>query len=187
MVAFDRIVPLGACMVELSARDIHVSLIPDVKRILLDTGFAPEGLVLEITESVLMCDLDFLTMGRLRELKELGVSIAIDDFGTDYSSLAYLHQLPIDILKIDKSFVGAASTRDAGGDASMRTILRLSRGRDLKSIAMGIEHESQALHVDKLGCQSAQVYLFSQPIPPSELDAFFAGHAVGKYPMASSL
>jgi EAL domain-containing protein (putative c-di-GMP-specific phosphodiesterase class I) len=173
-------------MVELSARDIHVSLIPDVKRILLDTGFAPEGLVLEITESVLMSDLD-LTMGRLRELKELGVSIAIDDFGTDYSSLAYLHQLSNDILKIDKSFVGAASTRDAGGDASMRTILRLSRGRDLKSIAKGIEHESHALHVDKLGRQSAQVYLFSQPIPPSELDALFAVHALEKYPMASSL
>ncbi|HVB19257.1 MAG TPA: bifunctional diguanylate cyclase/phosphodiesterase, partial [Acidimicrobiales bacterium] len=141
--------------VNISGRQLnHESLIPDVRSILANSGLAPENLVLEITESVLMSDVD-LVVGRLRELKELGVSIAIDDFGTGYSSLAYLRQLPIDILKIDRTFVDAASAGDPGGDAILRAILDLSAGLHLKTIAEGVEEVSQARHVKDLGCQSA--------------------------------
>jgi EAL domain-containing protein (putative c-di-GMP-specific phosphodiesterase class I) len=165
--------------VNVSGRQLnHESLIPDVRSILANSGLAPEGLVLEVTESVLMNDID-LVIGRLRELKELGVSIAIDDFGTGFSSLAYLRQLPIDILKIDKSFVDAASAGDPGGDAILRAILDLSAGLHLRTIAEGVEEASQAQHVKALGCQSAQGFLYSRPMPPGELSARFAANDWG--------
>jgi diguanylate cyclase (GGDEF)-like protein/PAS domain S-box-containing protein len=165
--------------VNISGRQLnHESLIPDVRSILANSGLAPENLVLEITESVLMSDVD-LVVGRLRELKELGVSIAIDDFGTGYSSLAYLRQLPIDILKIDRTFVDAASAGDPGGDAILRAILDLSAGLHLKTIAEGVEEVSQARHVKDLGCQSAQGYLYARPMPPEELSIRFTGNAWG--------
>lgn len=155
--------------VNVSGRQLtHESLIPDVRNILTNSGFAPENLVLEITESLLMSEID-LVVSRLRELKELGISIAIDDFGTGYSSLAYLRQLPIDILKIDKAFVDAASAGNPGGDAILRAILDLGAGLNLKTIAEGIEEVSQARYMRDLGCQSAQGYFFARPMPPEEL------------------
>jgi diguanylate cyclase (GGDEF)-like protein/PAS domain S-box-containing protein len=157
----------------------HESLIPDVRSILSNSGLRPECLTLEVTESVLMSDLDAV-IARLQELKDLGVSIAIDDFGTGYSSLAYLRQLPIDILKIDKTFVDAASAGDPGGDAILRAILDLSVGLHLRTIAEGVEEESQALHVKELGCQSAQGFLYSRPMPPDELRTRFAANSWGK-------
>jgi len=148
----------------------HESLVPDIRHILASSGLEPENLVLEITESVLMNDID-LVVERLRQLKDLGVSIAIDDFGTGYSSLAYLRQLPIDILKIDKTFIDAASAGDPGGDAILRTILDLGKGLNLKTIAEGVEEKSQAIYLKDLGCHSAQGFLYARPMAPEELNA----------------
>ncbi|MGB8180086.1 MAG: EAL domain-containing protein [Acidimicrobiales bacterium] len=154
----------------------HESLVPDIRHILASSGLEPENLVLEITESVLMNDID-LVVKRLRELKDIGVSIAIDDFGTGYSSLAYLRQLPIDILKIDKTFVDAASAGDPGGDAILRAILELGRGLNLKTIAEGVEARSQAIYLKDLGCHSAQGFLYARPMPPDELNIRFEADA----------
>jgi diguanylate cyclase (GGDEF)-like protein/PAS domain S-box-containing protein len=160
--------------VNVSGRQLnHDSLVPDVRRILADSGLDPQYLILEVTESVVMSDID-MVIRRLNELKELGISIAIDDFGTGYSSLAYLRQLPVDILKIDKAFIDAAASGDPGGDAIMRAIVHLSEGLHLKTIAEGVEDADQALHVKELGCQSAQGFLFSRPMPPDEIGTFLA-------------
>jgi diguanylate cyclase (GGDEF)-like protein/PAS domain S-box-containing protein len=156
----------------------HESLVPDIRHILASSGLEPENLVLEITESVLMNDID-VVVKRVRELKDIGVSIAIDDFGTGYSSLAYLRQLPIDILKIDKTFVDAASAGDPGGDAILRAILELGRGLNLKTIAEGVEERSQAIYLTGLGCHSAQGFLYARPMPPDELNIRFEAHAWG--------
>jgi len=150
----------------------HTGLVADIRHILADSGLEPENLVLEITESVLMNDID-IAVERLRELKDIGVSIAIDDFGTGYSSLAYLRQLPIDILKIDKTFVDAASAGDPGGDAILRAILDLGMGLNLKTIAEGVEEASQAIYLKSLGCHSAQGYLYARPMPPEDLSIRF--------------
>jgi EAL domain-containing protein (putative c-di-GMP-specific phosphodiesterase class I) len=155
----------------------HRSLVPDVRRIIDSTGVLPEDLVLEVTESVLMADVD-LVIERLRALRALGIAIAIDDFGTGYSSLAYLRQLPIDILKIDKSFVDAASAGDPGGDAIMHAIMDLGAGLHLRTIAEGVESLSQAHHVKELGCDSAQGFLFAGPMPPEQIPAFISAAAL---------
>ena len=160
--------------VNVSGRQLnHDSLVPDVRRILDNSGLDPQYLILEVTESVVMSDID-MVVRRLKELKELGISIAIDDFGTGYSSLAYLRQLPVDILKIDKAFIDAAASGDPGGDAIMRAIVHLSEGLHLRTIAEGVEDARQALHIKELGCQSAQGFLFSRPMPPDEIGVFLA-------------
>jgi diguanylate cyclase (GGDEF)-like protein/PAS domain S-box-containing protein len=160
--------------VNVSGRQLnHDSLVPDVRRILANSGLDPQYLILEVTESVVMSDID-MVIRRLNDLKALGISIAIDDFGTGYSSLAYLRQLPVDILKIDKAFIDAAASGDPGGDAIMRAIVHLSEGLHLKTIAEGVEDASQALHIKELGCQSAQGFLFSRPMPPDDIGAFLA-------------
>jgi diguanylate cyclase (GGDEF)-like protein/PAS domain S-box-containing protein len=160
--------------VNVSGRQLnHDSLVPDVRRVLADSGLEPEYLTLEVTESVVMSDID-MVIKRLKELKELGISIAIDDFGTGYSSLAYLRQLPVDILKIDKAFIDAAASGDPGGDAILRAIVHLGDGLHLKTIAEGVEDARQALHIKELGCQSAQGFLFSRPMPPDEIGTFLA-------------
>jgi diguanylate cyclase (GGDEF)-like protein/PAS domain S-box-containing protein len=156
----------------------HESLVPDIRHILENSGLEPENLVLEITESVLMNDINTVVK-RLRELKNIGVSIAIDDFGTGYSSLAYLRQLPIDILKIDKTFVDAASAGDPGGDAIMRAILDLAKGLNLRTIAEGVEEANQAIYLTDLGCDSAQGYFYARPMPPDELSSRFEVDAWG--------
>jgi diguanylate cyclase (GGDEF)-like protein/PAS domain S-box-containing protein len=156
----------------------HKSLVPDIRNILANSGLEPENLVLEITESVLMNDID-VVVERLRELKEIGVSIAIDDFGTGYSSLAYLRQLPIDILKIDKTFVDAASAGDPGGDAILRAILDLGTGLNLKTVAEGVEEANQAIYLKHLGCHSAQGYFYARPMPPDELSNRFEANEWG--------
>jgi diguanylate cyclase (GGDEF)-like protein/PAS domain S-box-containing protein len=165
--------------VNVSGRQLNDrSLVPDVRSILRNSGLDPSHLTLEVTESVLMSDVH-LIIERLGKLKDLGISIAIDDFGTGYSSLGYLRQLPIDILKIDKTFVDAASAGDPGGEAIIRAILHLSEGMHLKTVAEGIEDADQALLLETLGCHSAQGYLFSRPLPPEELRPFFSATTWG--------
>ena len=155
----------------------HPSLVPDVRRIIESSGIAPGNLILEVTESVLMADID-LVIEQLRKLKELGIAIAIDDFGTGYSSLSYLRKLPIDILKIDKSFVDAATAGEPGGDAILHAIINLSTGLHLRTIAEGIERSGQAQHLRELGCQSAQGFFFARPMVPSEVESLISSTAL---------
>src|SRR5690606_35269432 len=118
-------------------------------------------LILEVTESMLMHDTDVI-LSKLRALKALGVSLAIDDFGTGFSSLAYLQDFPINILKIDKSFVQAVATDDAS-PVLARAIIALADSLHLQSIAEGVEREDQVAELVSMGCRLAQGHLYSRP------------------------
>jgi len=151
-----------------SARQLREpGLVADVEAALDATGLAPECLVVEVTESLLLDDVD-ATVEALGLLRELGVRVAIDDFGTGYSSLSYLGQLPVDILKIDKSFVDGVA--DAGDRSLVPTILQLSRTLGLRTVAEGVETAGQAASLAALGCPLAQGFLFSRPLPAADLD-----------------
>jgi EAL domain-containing protein (putative c-di-GMP-specific phosphodiesterase class I) len=160
--------PRDMC-VNLSGRQFaDPALVADVASILRETLVDPQTIVLEITESVVMRDVD-MVRARLHELKDLGVRLAIDDFGTGYSSLAYLREFPVDILKIDRSFVEAASSGAAGGEALVRAIVDLAAGLHLATIAEGIEHQDQADFLMSLGCTTGQGYLFARPMTSAAL------------------
>jgi diguanylate cyclase (GGDEF)-like protein len=134
-----------------------------VRSALEETGLPPVSLELEITESSLLRDVE-VTVNTLRKLKELGVRLAIDDFGTGYSAMAYLKRLPIDVLKIDQSFVRALTTDPA--DATItETIVQLASGLNLTSIAEGVETLEQLLLLGSYGCNRMQGYLFGKPVP----------------------
>ncbi len=106
-------------------------------------------------------------LGTLRALHEMGVRIAIDDFGTGYSSLSYLHRFPVDVLKIDRSFVERLST---GGDGALvSTILRLGQSMRLETVAEGVERSQEMLVLRRQGCTSGQGYYFFRPVPASDI------------------
>jgi EAL domain-containing protein (putative c-di-GMP-specific phosphodiesterase class I) len=156
--------------VNLSFKQVmHPDLIDEVSEALRDSGLAPQHLMLEITESVLM-ERTEVSVERLHALKRLGVMLAIDDFGTGYSSLAYLRRFPIDVLKIDKSFidgiVGAAE--DAG---LARAIIRLGESLNLRTVAEGIENEEQLRELVRLGAHMGQGFHLARPLDPVALRA----------------
>ena len=160
--------PRGAMEVNLSARQIdHPEIITTVERILEDTGLPPDSLTLEITESALMNDAAS-ALRVLQALKDLGVTLAIDDFGTGYSSLSHLQRFPLDILKIDKSFVDALGV-DQGGTEIVAAVVKLAHALGLQVIAEGVETERQLDALLRLDCDFAQGYLFSRPVPAHEL------------------
>jgi EAL domain-containing protein (putative c-di-GMP-specific phosphodiesterase class I) len=110
-----------------------------------------------------------VTLARLHALKALGVRLAIDDFGTGYSSLAYLHRFPVDVLKIDRSFVERLG--DPRQDAELvRTIVGLGRTLGMETIAEGIENHHQFLALRRLGCDLGQGFYFSPAVPPGDFD-----------------
>jgi EAL domain-containing protein (putative c-di-GMP-specific phosphodiesterase class I) len=133
-----------------------------VRMAMAATGARAADLVLEMTESVLMeeCEANLETLCALREL---GVKLAIDDFGTGYSSLSYLRQFPVDILKIDKSFVDGIH-QGAEDSAVARAVLRLAQTLRLRTVAEGIENEEQRAALVALGCDYGQGFLFSRPV-----------------------
>jgi diguanylate cyclase (GGDEF)-like protein len=142
-------------------------LVGDVASALAISGLSPSSLVLEITETALMRDVEE-TIACLTELKALGVLLAVDDFGTGYSSLDYLRRFPIDILKIDKAFIDDL----AAGDAKLaRVIIDLGESFDLEVVAEGIEHEEQHRRLLELGCRLGQGFRFARPMPAPELSA----------------
>ena len=160
--------PGGAVEVNLSARQIdHPEIIATVERILDETGLPPANLTLEITESALMNDAAS-ALRVLRALKDLGVTLAIDDFGTGYSSLSHLQRFPLDILKIDKSFVDELGA-DRGGAEIVAAVVKLAHALHLQVIAEGVETERQLEALVRLDCDFAQGYLFSRPMPAHEL------------------
>jgi diguanylate cyclase (GGDEF)-like protein/PAS domain S-box-containing protein len=139
----------------------------EVAQILAESGLAPRQLVLEITESVLMDDTD-LTAVRLEELRRLGVRIAIDDFGTGYSSLGYLRRLPVDILKIDKSFIDGVA-EGPHESALARAVVKLASTLRLEAVAEGISNRQQLLQLRRLRCPYGQGFFFSRPQPTAAI------------------
>jgi diguanylate cyclase (GGDEF)-like protein/PAS domain S-box-containing protein len=149
--------------VNISARQLeNPSLVDDVFAALDSSGLAPERLFLEITETVLMADTRG-TLERLKALKTLGVRVGIDDFGTGYSSLRYLQRFPVDVLKIDKSFVDGVD-RDDHDAALVRTIVALGDMLGLATVAEGIERSAQRDHLRAIGCRRGQGYFFARPL-----------------------
>ena len=139
-------------------------IVDDVAQALLRHGVEPSRLCLEVTESVAVADLS-AAGNTLQQLRSLGVLIALDDFGTGYSSLSYLRRLPVDILKIDKSFVDDASNpADAVGAAVLSGIVTLSSALGLVTVAEGIETEQSHAVVRGAGCTWGQGYLFARPL-----------------------
>jgi EAL domain-containing protein (putative c-di-GMP-specific phosphodiesterase class I) len=155
--------------VNLSARQLHSEdFVQQVRQVLHETGANPELVELEITESMMMQDVERIAE-LLGELRKLGLHIAVDDFGTGYSSLAYLKRLPIDSLKVDRSFV-----KDLPGDADDATITRaviaLAHSLRLKVVAEGVETVEQLDFLRSLDCDEIQGYLLSRPVPAEELE-----------------
>jgi diguanylate cyclase (GGDEF)-like protein/PAS domain S-box-containing protein len=150
----------------------HKSIVEDVACALRDSRLDPDSLVLEVTESLLLQESPDLER-RLNELKSLGVRLALDDFGTGYSSLAYLHRFPLDVLKIDRSFIqqlsGEVDEKVNDANALARAILSLAEALGLDTVAEGIEIESQREALLRLGCQTGQGYTFGRPMPLGEL------------------
>jgi len=166
---FERDKPL-TISVNLSVRQLQSdSIVSDVRCALETSGLPPESLVLEITESVMMSDTDFAVQ-RLDDLKALGVRLAMDDFGTGYSSLSYLSRFPVDILKMDRSFVGAGENV-----ALQSAIIALGASLELDVVAEGIELPEQEQSLHDLGCEIGQGFLFARPMPSSDLAAYLAG------------
>ncbi|HSK22236.1 MAG TPA: EAL domain-containing protein [Egicoccus sp.] len=156
--AEDLTVSVNVSMHQLTGTD----LVAEVAAALDDAGLPAHALTLELTESALARDTE-ATITTLTQLKELGVRIAIDDFGTGYSSLAYLHRFPVDVLKIDRSFVtSVASGRQS--PALARAIVDLGRSLDLLTVAEGIEHASELSQFRQLECTHGQGFLFSRPV-----------------------
>jgi diguanylate cyclase (GGDEF)-like protein len=150
--------------VNLSGRQLQdPRLLDDVQAALSYSGLLPERLVLEITETVLMAN-PAQSAQVLREFRKMGIRIAIDDFGVGHSSLNYLRQFPVDILKIDKSFIDALADPEDDGAVFVETLLRLARDLHLSTTAEGIEHQIQRDTLTRLHCDSAQGYLMSRPL-----------------------
>jgi diguanylate cyclase (GGDEF)-like protein len=165
---------------EAGAIDLHVNVSPRelqrpelvarVGEALEATGLSPGRLVLEITESGLMRD-PRVVLGRLQALREIGVRLAIDDFGTGYSSLSYLRWMPIDVLKMDKSFVDDLAAGEHQHSALAGTITGLAHTLGMTTVAEGIERPEQADTLDALGCELGQGFLFAPPLDPRSFAA----------------
>ena len=145
---------------------------PDLRSALETTGLPPSALVIELTETAIMHDAES-TARQLRAIKELGVGVAIDDFGTGYSSLAYLRQFPVDILKIDRSFVSAISD-SAESSALIRTLVQLGKQLGLKTLAEGIEQHDQFCQLQQEECDSGQGFMFARPLAADAVETFLA-------------
>ncbi|MGC8807477.1 MAG: putative bifunctional diguanylate cyclase/phosphodiesterase [Thiomonas sp.] len=141
-------------------------LVGQVRAALARSGIAPAALELEITESLLVDD-NQSAFAQLAALRDMGVTIALDDFGTGYSSMAALRKLPIDVMKIDRSFVADLET-DASALPSVRAIVALAQAAQLHLVAEGVETEAQARMLRELGCQELQGYLYSRPVAPTQ-------------------
>lgn len=163
---WQREFPLSEALyvsVNLSSKQFtHSNLVQQVSRILNITGLEPHSLKLEITERIVMENIEGAT-GILEQLRALGVELSIDDFGTGYSSLSYLHRLPIDTLKIDRSFISCMSENNQNKEI-VRTIILLAQNLSMGVIAEGVETREQLDQLCELNCQDGQGFFFSRPL-----------------------
>lgn len=147
-------------------------LVDIVSRALLASGLPARCLILEITESFMMQDTE-ATIAKLQRLKDLGIRLAIDDFGTGYSSLSYLQRFPVDILKIDKSFIDKLG-QGSEGNAVAKAIIMMGDSLNLKTIAEGIETPDQIGELQSLGCGAGQGYHFARPLSQDDMAKFLS-------------
>ncbi len=155
--------------VNLSAKQLgEASLVDEVRAHLRESGLDGSDLTLEITESLLMDDID-VTLTRLGDLKALGVKLAVDDFGTGYSSLSYLQRFPIDRLKIDKAFIDGVALGEHES-ALARAVIQLGESLNLRAVAEGVEMSAQLRELVRLGCEFGQGYYFSRPLPADAME-----------------
>jgi diguanylate cyclase (GGDEF)-like protein/PAS domain S-box-containing protein len=159
--------------VNLSSRQLQTSELPSaVPQALLEAGLAADRLTLEMTETV-MFDGDDETLASLHELRRLGVRLAMDDFGTGYSSLSYLHRFPIDVIKIDRSFVERLS--GDGDEASLAgSIVRIAQGLRITTVAEGIEDAVQERALRAMGCEYGQGFHFARPMSAADFELFIS-------------
>jgi EAL domain-containing protein (putative c-di-GMP-specific phosphodiesterase class I) len=172
MFDFDR--PL-IMSVNLSGKQFaQPNLVARIQEILEATGLSAQSLKLEITESVVMDDVES-AIEVLKDMKALKVKLGIDDFGTGYSSLSYLSRFPTDTLKVDKSFVGRMETESEGENvAIVRTIVTLAHALGMDVIAEGVETAAQLAKLRAIGCEYGQGYFFAKPLPSDEATALMA-------------
>ncbi len=171
LVAWERAgIHVPRLAVNLSVREIEQPrLVAQVREILMRTGLDPARLELEVTESKIMHRAE-AAIGVLRMLRGMGLTLAIDDFGTGYSSLSYLKRMPLNRLKIDRSFIDKV-TIDHNDDAIVRAIIALARSLGLEVLAEGVETIEQSEFLSREGCGEGQGYLYSHPVAPEELAA----------------
>ncbi|HKY74570.1 MAG TPA: EAL domain-containing protein [Acidimicrobiia bacterium] len=157
--------------VNLSGRQLQTSELPSiVPHALLDAGLAPGRLTLEMTESMLIDRSDEM-LSLLHELRRIGVRLAIDDFGTGYSSLSYLHRFPVDVVKIDRSFIESL-TGEADETSLVGSIIRIGQGMRLTTVAEGIEDAAQLRALQRLGCEHGQGYHFASPMSAADFETY---------------
>jgi len=157
-------VAVNLSMVQFQQGDI----VQTIRRVLQETGLDPKYLELEITETMAMRQVDS-TIGKLKELKEMGLHISVDDFGTGYSSLNYLKKFPIDSVKVDRSFVHEL-TNDSDDAAIVTAIIAMAHSLQLEVIAEGVETEEQIAFLREMRCDEMQGYYFSKPVPAEEIN-----------------
>ena len=162
-----------AVSVNVSPRQFETgTLVDEIKAALDHSGLDPTALILEMTETTLMRD-SYESALRLRALKDLGIRLAIDDFGTGYSSLAYLQQFPVDILKIDRTFIAESAT-DRASTALVHALIELGNALGLKTVAEGIETVDQLARLQHEGCDAGQGFYFSRPLEAPAAEQFLA-------------
>jgi len=167
--------PPMSMAVNLSPRQfLDSNLVDAITRVIEDTGMPPTLLELEITESVMLHDID-AAVAKLMAIRELGVRLAIDDFGTGYSSLSQLKRFPIDALKIDRSFIRGIPT-DKDDMAITEAILALGKTLGVTIVAEGVETDAQQAFLKRHACHEMQGFYFSRPIPPDEFAQFYQAH-----------
>jgi diguanylate cyclase (GGDEF)-like protein len=160
--------------VNLSSKQLGQSaLVDQIRETLEETHVDPRHIKLEITESAVMENAETAAQ-LMRRLKGLGVQLSIDDFGTGYSSLGYLHRFPVDILKVDRSFIGRIGEA-AENIEIVRTIISLAENMGMQVVAEGVETMSQLSQLRRLNCQFGQGYLFSRPVDATSIDAWISG------------
>jgi EAL domain-containing protein (putative c-di-GMP-specific phosphodiesterase class I) len=164
--------------VNLSARQLqHPGLLDEVAAALGLSGIDPASVILEITESMMIHD-PGLAAGRLRELKRLGVLLAVDDFGVAYSSLSYLSQFPLDVLKVDRSFIERMH-RTPADSAIVEAIIHLAHALGLCAVAEGIETVQQLQKLFDLDCGQGQGYYLARPMDAASATTFFLQRQTG--------
>ena len=156
---------------------MQADLVEQIQAVLEETEFDPRCLQLEITESVVIDNTEVVT-SRLVRLRELGVQLTMDDFGTGYSSLSYLHKFPIDVLKIDRSFISQAGAE--GRSEIVPTIIMLARNMGMKVVAEGVETDEQLAHLNELDCAYGQGFLFSKPLDSRAAEELISSRRVGR-------
>jgi diguanylate cyclase (GGDEF)-like protein/PAS domain S-box-containing protein len=161
--------------VNVSPRQFESDLAETFGGIIGHSGIDPATVCLEVTESMVMQDAE-LAIATLRELKSLGLSISVDDFGTGFSSLAYLKRFPLDELKIDKSFVDGLG-RDPEATAIVAAVMGMAHALDLRVVAEGVETSDQVARLRTLGCDEAQGFFYARPGPAADIDARLVAEA----------